>query len=96
MSDKRVCDNLRAFVKGMYGAYPASGSQAKPAALPAECSGPVPNSCPVNTYRALNTIRAPAVWNALPGAVNANPTSGVMVRFNNISSSGPPPPREGG
>jgi len=78
MSDEHTSKALKSHIKGIFGFCITNGNPAQPAALPTECSGPVPNSCP-NNLRALNTIRAPPVWSALPGTVNANPSSAVMV-----------------
>jgi subtilisin family serine protease len=50
-----------------------------PAAVPQECNGALPDSCPSPRLWGLNRIRAPTVWNALPGEVNSNPTASVMV-----------------
>jgi hypothetical protein len=82
MSDEHTSKALKSHIKGLYGSCIGITTAAKPAALPAECSGPLPDSCPTTVplnLRALNTIRAPPVWNALPGVVNANPSSAVMV-----------------
>jgi hypothetical protein len=78
MSDEHTNRALKSHIKGIYGSCLANGNPAQPAALPSECSRPVPDSCP-NNLRSLNTIRAPPVWSALPGTVNANPSSAVMV-----------------
>lgn len=51
---------------------------ATPANIPTECSRSQPESCPTDLY-GLNLIKAPAVWNALPGIVNEEPSERVMV-----------------
>jgi hypothetical protein len=76
MSDPEVTEALKVHVEGVFGSCPAYDTAAKPAAVPAECS---PNSCPNPGLWGLNRIRAPAVWSALPGEVNANPSAPVMV-----------------
>lgn len=63
-------------VEGVFGSCPIPFNAAKPATVPTECS---PNSCPNPGLWGLNEVRAPAVWAALPGQVNANPSASVMV-----------------
>jgi subtilisin family serine protease len=51
-----------------------------PATIPQECPNrPVADACPANGLYGLNLIRAPAVWNVLPGIVNERPTVRTMV-----------------
>lgn len=70
---------LKDHIAAVYGICIYFTSASQPAAVPRECNGQLPNSCPSPRLYGLNTIRAPLVWNALPGDVNENPTASVMV-----------------
>jgi hypothetical protein len=78
LSDPEIQNSITEYVDSVFGEAVGALLVASPANLPSECNGPQPSSCPADLY-GLNLIRAPAVWNALPGTVNESPSERVMI-----------------
>jgi subtilisin family serine protease len=70
---------LLTYVKLVHGEGFSVTRAVTPADIPQECFNPQPDACPAQGLYGLNMIRAPAVWSALRGTVNQNPTVRTMV-----------------
>jgi subtilisin family serine protease len=81
-ADPHVQHVIKKHVLAVYGQCPVQTFASKPSAVATECNNPLPNACPAAGAAdlwGLNRIKAPQTWAALPGIVNANPSSTVMV-----------------
>lgn len=79
-SDEDAIEAILKYVEMVHGESIGGLLAVKPATIPQECPNrPAANACPADGLYGLNVIRAPQVWNILPGIVNQNPTVRVMV-----------------
>jgi subtilisin family serine protease len=89
-ADPHVQHVIKKHVLAVFGECPVEAFASKPSAVATECNNPLPNACPAegpSDLWGLNRIKAPQTWAALPGIVNTNPSSTVMVIDSGINEA---------